>query len=71
MDLNLLADTLERFSDIGVIGCALLFVIAIVTGQLYTKRQVDEIRTECAADIATLTKELARAKRSRAKFTSR
>ena len=65
MDLNLLADTLERFSDIGIVGCAMLFVIAIITGQLFTKKQVEEIRVECAADIARLEAELGRAKRAR------
>lgn len=63
MDLNVLADTLERFSDIGIVGCALLFTIAIVTGQISTKKQVDEIKTACAEDIAALRKELVQAKR--------
>ena len=54
MDLNVLADTLERFSDIGIVGCALLFTIAIVTGQVFTKKQVEEIKAAYEARLTIL-----------------
>lgn len=43
-ELNVLADVLERFSDVGVIGYSLLIFGLIITGWLYTRMQVNEIR---------------------------
>lgn len=45
MDLNQLADSLERFSDVGVVGVMVLVFALIVTGQIYTKGRVDDIKT--------------------------
>lgn len=53
-ELTIIADVLERFSDVGVVGIMLLVFGLVVTGQLYTKGRVQDIKDGYEARIERL-----------------
>ena len=64
MDLTTIADSLERFADVGVVGYSILFVALLITGQIYTKGRVEEIKANCQDRIDELKADLADERRS-------
>lgn len=56
MDLTTLADAMERFSEVGVIGYSIAIFGLIVTGWLYTRGQVETIKKSYEERIARMEK---------------